>query len=142
MWVHINFRIVLQYYDNSKSNCDWSLYLSHTDAVLLLQPLKDNAKRLHMYFGNCDDWCPTSFYDEITKRVPEVDAVLCDKGYPHAYVINHSDEMAGIVVDWLKQDLVDSKPQWLKSVVTVFLFHSLMFCCLDFFFLQKIACIK
>lgn len=64
-----------------------------------------------MYFGNCDDWCPTSFYEDISKSVPEADAVLCDKGYKHAYVIGYSDQMAAIVADWLRPDLGDSKMQ-------------------------------
>lgn len=74
-----------------------------------LQPLKDNAKRLHMYFGKTDGWCPTSFYDDISKCVPEAETVLCDKGYQHAYVIGYSDEMAGIVCDWLQPHLEDAK---------------------------------
>ncbi|VVC35718.1 Hypothetical protein CINCED_3A009272 [Cinara cedri] len=91
----------------------FSMAIDEMDKVydLDVKPLKDNANRLHMYFGNCDGWCPTSYYDDITKCVPEVDAVLCDKGYNHAYVIQHSDEMAGIVVDWLKSDLGDVRSQ-------------------------------
>jgi len=85
----------------------FSMAIDEMDKVYDLdsKPLKDNANKLHMYFGNCDGWCPTSFYDDISKCVPDADAVLCDKGYQHAYVIKYSDEMANIVIDWLKPDL-------------------------------------
>ncbi|XP_015371842.1 PREDICTED: uncharacterized protein LOC107167346 [Diuraphis noxia] len=75
------------------------------------KPLKDNAKRLNMYFGKTDGWCPTSFYDDISKCVPEAETVLCDKGYQHAFVIGYSDEIAGVVCDWLQLDLGDTKPK-------------------------------
>lgn len=86
-------------------------------AVSCLQPLKDNAERLHMYFGSSDGWCPVSFYEEISKCVPDAESVLCDKGYQHAYVIGYSDEMAGIVVDWLKPDLGEAETQWCRTDV-------------------------
>ncbi|XP_026811778.1 lipid droplet-associated hydrolase [Rhopalosiphum maidis] len=91
----------------------FSMAVDEMDKVYDLdsKPLKDNAKRLHMYFGKTDGWCPTSFYDDISKCVPEADAVLCDKGYQHAYVIGYSDEMAGIVCDWLQPDLRNTKSQ-------------------------------
>ncbi|XP_027837933.2 lipid droplet-associated hydrolase isoform X1 [Aphis gossypii] len=89
----------------------FSMAVDEMDKVYELdnKPLKDNAKRLYMYFGKTDDWCPTSFYDDISKCVPEAETVLCDKGYQHAFVIGYSDEMAGIVCDWLQPDLEDAK---------------------------------
>ncbi|XP_050541631.1 lipid droplet-associated hydrolase [Daktulosphaira vitifoliae] len=85
----------------------FSMALDEMDNVYHLdtKPLNEHASKLHMYFGNCDNWAPISFYHEIHENVPEADAVLCDKGYLHAFVLNHSDEIAAIAAEWINADL-------------------------------------
>ncbi|XP_050419576.1 lipid droplet-associated hydrolase [Adelges cooleyi] len=85
----------------------FAMALDEMDKVYELDSkvLNDNASKLHMYFGNCDGWVPVPFYDEIHKQVPEAEAVLCDKGYQHAFVLRYSDEIAAIATDWINKDL-------------------------------------
>lgn len=66
--------------------------------------LEENMKKIKLYYGKTDGWCPTTYYDKIKKDIPDIDAELCDKGIQHAFVLYNSKLMATIVIDWIKNE--------------------------------------
>ncbi|XP_007937449.1 lipid droplet-associated hydrolase [Orycteropus afer afer] len=69
------------------------------------ETIKKHLPKLTFYYGTLDHWCPKEYYDDIKKDFPEGDIRLCEKKIPHAFILSHSQEMAEMVADWLKNDL-------------------------------------
>lgn len=67
--------------------------------------IKEHLSKLTFYYGTIDGWCPVSYYEDIKKDFPGGDIRLCEKKIPHAFVLSHSQEMATMLSDWLKDDL-------------------------------------
>ncbi|XP_028927830.1 lipid droplet-associated hydrolase isoform X3 [Ornithorhynchus anatinus] len=67
--------------------------------------IKENIKKLTFYYGAKDPWCPVEYFEDIKKDFPEGDIRLCEKGFPHAFILHHSQEMADMVSEWLQDDL-------------------------------------
>ena len=57
------------------------------------------------YFGTIDNWCPLRYYEEMKSQLgDDLDAVVCQKKIEHAFVLSSSQEMANIIVEWIKRD--------------------------------------
>lgn len=67
--------------------------------------IEEHLSKLIFYYGTGDPWCPEEYYQDIKNRFPEGDIRLCEKKFPHAFILHSSQEMAGMVADWLKDDL-------------------------------------
>ncbi|XP_069461991.1 lipid droplet-associated hydrolase isoform X2 [Ambystoma mexicanum] len=67
--------------------------------------IKQQLKKLIFYYGATDRWCPVQYYHDIRKDFPEGDIRLCDRGFRHAFVLDSSEEMASLVMNWLQEDL-------------------------------------
>ncbi len=80
------------------------LFLAHTELEQVLEPdyqvIKHFKGKLKFYYGSDDHWVPVSFYENLLKNVPEVDAQLCEHAHPHAFVLSASVHMAEIVSAW------------------------------------------
>ncbi|KRT79756.1 hydrolase [Oryctes borbonicus] len=61
-----------------------------------------NINKIKIYYGADDGWCPITNYFNIKRDIPNIDALVCDKGYSHAFIVKHSLPMARLVVDWMK----------------------------------------
>ncbi|XP_006835313.1 PREDICTED: UPF0554 protein C2orf43 homolog isoform X2 [Chrysochloris asiatica] len=69
------------------------------------ETIKKHLSKLIFYYGTIDRWCPKEYYDDIKKDFPEGDIQLCEKKIPHAFILSHSQAMAEMAADWLKDDL-------------------------------------
>ncbi|XP_058538623.1 lipid droplet-associated hydrolase isoform X2 [Neofelis nebulosa] len=69
------------------------------------ETIRAHLSKLTFYYGTMDAWCPTKYYEDIKKDFPEGDIRLCEKKLPHAFIIHFYGEMAGMIADWLKDDL-------------------------------------
>ena len=61
--------------------------------------------QLVFYYGATDHWCPVQYYDEIKKDFPSGDIRLCRNGFRHAFVLDTGKDVAGMVIEWLSDDL-------------------------------------
>ena len=62
--------------------------------------------KLTFYYGASDLWTPLSFYQEMKQRFPDVDIRLDGKGIGHAFVLNHSVQVAPIVSEIIQEKLM------------------------------------
>ncbi|KAL2773648.1 lipid droplet-associated hydrolase isoform c [Daubentonia madagascariensis] len=69
------------------------------------ETIKEHLSKLTFYYGAVDPWCPKEYYEDIKKNFPEGDIRLCEKNIPHAFILHFYQEMAGMVADWLKDNL-------------------------------------
>ncbi|XP_046924098.1 lipid droplet-associated hydrolase [Lynx rufus] len=69
------------------------------------ETIRAHLSKLTFYYGTMDAWCPTKYYEDIKKDFPEGDIRLCEKKLPHDFIIHFYGEMAGMIADWLKDDL-------------------------------------
>ncbi|KAM7079585.1 lipid droplet-associated hydrolase isoform 1-T3 [Molossus nigricans] len=67
--------------------------------------IKEHLSKLIFYYGTRDSWCPVEYYEDMKNSFPDGDIRLCEKNFPHAFVLHSYQEMAGMVADWLKDDL-------------------------------------
>jgi len=65
--------------------------------------IKQNVDKICMYYGNKDDWCPKSHYDKITEEIPGIKAVYKEDSLDHAFCLRHSQEVAQVVLEWIKE---------------------------------------
>ncbi|EDW50030.1 lipid droplet-associated hydrolase [Drosophila sechellia] len=65
--------------------------------------VEHNLDLLKFYYGTTDGWVPISYYDQLKKDYPKVDAQLDTKKIAHAFVLRHSQPMAVIVRDMIQQ---------------------------------------
>jgi len=62
--------------------------------------------KLTFYYGASDLWTPLSFYQEMKQRFPDVDIRLDGKGIGHAFVLNHSNKVAPIVSEIIREKVM------------------------------------
>ena len=59
--------------------------------------ISDNVRKVSIYYGVDDRWTLESCYRDMAERFPDLDVQLCTRGYPHAFVMEASTEMADYV---------------------------------------------
>jgi len=97
---------------NFINNC-FSLASHELQTVLDLQEkdyemIKQQALKLRIYYGAEDGWVPLEYRTNLLEKVPQIqekNARICTRGIPHAFVERHSELMAEILVDWMKEEL-------------------------------------
>lgn len=57
--------------------------------------------RVKLYYGASDRWAPVRFCDGLKRDVPEIEAEVCRRNFEHAFVLQHSKEVALMVADWI-----------------------------------------
>ncbi|XP_017290324.1 lipid droplet-associated hydrolase [Kryptolebias marmoratus] len=67
--------------------------------------IKKNLDKLIFYYGATDHWCPVSFFHDIKQDFPHGDFRLCERGFRHAFVLDAGQEVASMVVEWLRGSL-------------------------------------
>ncbi|KAM6221959.1 lipid droplet-associated hydrolase [Rhynchocyon petersi] len=84
-------------------------YLGSQEMIQIVErdneTIKKHLSKLIFYYGTRDPWCPLQYYEDIKKDFPEGDIRLCEKKIAHAFILSHSQEMAEMTADWLKDDL-------------------------------------
>lgn len=70
----------------------------------IFQTIEKNLSKLRFYFGTTDGWCPVSYYENLRKKCPQADAILCPSNIKHAFVISSSHDMADLISKWIKED--------------------------------------
>ena len=80
-----------------------------------------SPKRLHFYYGTIDKWVPVQFYENLKENVPGVQAELCQRKIPHAFVLSSSEIVAEIVSKWINKSDIS---EWEKHLAT---FHQVRF---------------
>ena len=59
--------------------------------------IRDHVNKMSFYYGVDDHWTLQSCYLDMAERFSDHDIQLCTRGYPHAFVMEASTEMAGYV---------------------------------------------
>lgn len=67
--------------------------------------IKEHLSKLTFYYGRSDGWCPVKYYEDIKKDFPEGDIRLCEKDIPHAFILHFSQDVAGMVAEWVNDNL-------------------------------------
>lgn len=67
----------------------------------------ENQDILKFYYGASDGWTPVEYCTQLQKRVPGIDAQICNRGIAHAFVLRSGPEMGYIVADWIKEMQTD-----------------------------------
>ncbi|XP_031758842.1 lipid droplet-associated hydrolase isoform X2 [Xenopus tropicalis] len=84
-----------------------AMYMGSQEMVKVLErdnnTIKRNLQKLIFYYGATDNWCPVQYYEEMKKAFPEGSILLCEKGIRHAFVLDSSNEVATMTIDWLKK---------------------------------------
>ncbi|KAJ1338967.1 hypothetical protein BSLG_006106 [Batrachochytrium salamandrivorans] len=73
--------------------------LVHREALI------QHADKFILYYGAEDGWSPVSHYEEMRKVLSCAQVMLCRRGIPHAFVIEHSDLLAKMTREWLNNVL-------------------------------------
>lgn len=85
-----------------------AVYLSYTEQLTIreldIESVRRHVDSIRFYYGTTDSWCPLEFYERLKRSLPELDAVVCDKNYDHAFVLNYSDGMGEIIAQWMRRD--------------------------------------
>jgi hypothetical protein len=69
----------------------------------------ESPGRFTFYYGATDDWTPdhhvemSRLVEERIREDEENRVFLCERDIPHAFVLNHSEEMAKIMSGWLNK---------------------------------------
>ena len=69
-----------------------------------VEHLKENIDRVKLYYGTTDGWVPTSYYHEIRKTIPGINAELCTQGIEHAFVLRSGPTVGRMVAGWILKD--------------------------------------
>lgn len=67
--------------------------------------IAENLPLLKFYYGTTDGWVPVSYYEQLKRDFPKVDAQLDSKKIDHAFVLRHSKPMATIVSNMIQQNV-------------------------------------
>ncbi|XP_001352453.2 lipid droplet-associated hydrolase [Drosophila pseudoobscura] len=67
--------------------------------------IERNIHLLKFYYGTTDGWVPVSYYEQLKKDYPQVDATLDGQKIDHAFVLRHSQPVAAIVREMIQQNL-------------------------------------
>ncbi|SPP84752.1 lipid droplet-associated hydrolase [Drosophila guanche] len=65
--------------------------------------IERNLHLLKFYYGTTDGWVPVSYYEQLKKDFPQVDATLDTQKIDHAFVLRHAQPVAGIVREMIQQ---------------------------------------
>ncbi|KAH8266580.1 hypothetical protein KR026_002364 [Drosophila bipectinata] len=65
--------------------------------------VEQNLDVLKLYYGTTDGWVPVSYYEQLKKDYPKIDATLDDQKIAHAFVLRHSKPMAIVVRDMIQK---------------------------------------
>ncbi|PAA82600.1 hypothetical protein BOX15_Mlig015165g4, partial [Macrostomum lignano] len=83
------------------------LYMAHTEMQDVRQPdlatIRQHSQRILLYYGTDDHWCPTEYFADMRRSCPEVDARLDEGDVAHAFVLEHSVEMADLCAGWVRE---------------------------------------
>ncbi|XP_066275914.1 lipid droplet-associated hydrolase-like [Branchiostoma lanceolatum] len=75
-----------------------------------LQCIGQHLDKLIFYYGVTDGWAPVSFYQRMKNTFPQGDIHLCERGIQHAFCLEQSAEMAGMVAEWIEQATAAERP--------------------------------
>lgn len=64
--------------------------------------MKQNEDRLTFFYSTLDEWAPPSYYEELIRNLPNVDAKSTDK-FEHSFVAKSSYEMGALLGEWIQQ---------------------------------------
>lgn len=72
-----------------------------------IDSISENIDKLTFYYGARDPWVPRSCYEQMTKRFPSADVMICDDNIQHAFVLDadEAEKLAKKVWGWLEQYL-------------------------------------
>lgn len=71
----------------------------------LFQTFNTYKHKFKFYYGTSDGWSPLKFYSNLKEKVPDVDAIVCDKGIQHAFTIKSSSLMADMISGWIQESI-------------------------------------
>lgn len=99
------FEAARDFMDPKLSQICWFLMMDMIDKIKTCDDeiLKQNIHRLKLYYAVKDAWVGSNFHSDIVARIPELNAVMCDKGFEHAFVFNSSIEVGQMVSKWIKE---------------------------------------
>lgn len=84
-------------------NMLWMAYNELLQVVELdLDTVRRHKDKILLYYGAADGWCPQKYCEDLRARVEGVEALLCEEGYKHAFVLHHSKQMAEKLARWIK----------------------------------------
>ena len=71
-----------------------------------VESVSQNIEKLTFFYGARDPWVPRSCYEQMTKRFPEADVMICDDDIQHAFVLDASEteKLARKVWEWLEKE--------------------------------------
>ena len=66
--------------------------------------LAEHNERVVFFYGRSDKWAPLEFAEKMRQRLPDTGRVLVDTdgGFEHAFVLNHSQEMAEVLIQMIE----------------------------------------
>ena len=67
--------------------------------------LKLFSNKIRFYNGSSDPWCPLEYATSLKQKLPELHIEVCKKNIPHAFVLERSNDVAGIVAGWYNSDI-------------------------------------
>ena len=67
----------------------------------MVETIQRNVDKITFYYGADDKWAPIDFYKEMKERFPNGDIRLCGHGFPHDFVVDSSEGVAGLVWDMI-----------------------------------------
>ena len=79
-----------------------------------LELIRDHVHKMSFYYGVDDHWTLPSCHRDMAERFSEHDVQLCTRGYPHAFVMEASAEMA----DYVHSRLAESRMKILLLLYT------------------------
>ncbi|XP_015589159.1 lipid droplet-associated hydrolase [Cephus cinctus] len=59
--------------------------------------VSNHADKLWFYYGSKDQWTPIKYYEELREKHPNVQAILCKRGFYHSFVLSSDKEMGEMV---------------------------------------------
>jgi len=85
-------------------------FMGFTELVEVNDPdmasLKRFADKIRFYNGSNDPWCPLGYPKSLKENLPELQIEICQKNIPHAFVLGRSEEMANIICNWYKEEIL------------------------------------
>lgn len=62
-----------------------------------------NKEKIKFYYGASDGWVPVEYYKKLKKDIPDVNAEVCVRDFPHAFVLNKSRDVGNMVSSWIRK---------------------------------------
>ncbi|KAG0724987.1 Lipid droplet-associated hydrolase [Chionoecetes opilio] len=82
------------------------LWMAHSELLQVVQldveTVERHKNKIMLYYGASDGWCPQTYLEDMRTRVDGVQAVLCEDGSEHAFVLRHSRQTAEKLARWIK----------------------------------------